>query len=216
MQPRILLVAFIALTLPVPPAFSSIIESRANAQEVKQNKPSSDQQAIVDAYNILVTGTKNLNAAQAYSVYAPEYSEIWNDGRVLNLAQSVQNFEQGRKNIYQVTSARYNFSQIQVNGQTADVVGTAYTNLITVTKTNAPPRFDPKLVPGYVEVHHEYVPLAISFQFQDKWKRTPSGWKLISTRVLQHKVARVLPTKNQIPPPLPQSTGGATSPYGPI
>lgn len=209
-QKRILSVVFVALMLPV--AVRGIVESKAVAQVSKQSKITTDQQQIIEAYRIIAVGIKNRDVNLAHSVYAPEFTQIETNGAVINFEQSRQAFQQDTQNIHQVVGAYFNFKQIQVNGSTATVIGTGNQTRVAVFRKNAPPRFDPALVPGYVEISYDYVPLSIVYEFQETWKRTSSGWKLTNARILNSNVARIPGSKNSTVVPGRWEPSGPSSP----
>ncbi|MHC5597882.1 MAG: nuclear transport factor 2 family protein, partial [Nostoc sp.] len=112
---------------------------------------------------------KDLN--QAFSVYAPEFTQVEVDGKVSKLDQIRQFWQQNLPKIRQINVMREN--QIQINGQTATVLGTGYQTAIVSNPKNPQ-------VP---------VPRYAVFQYQDTWKRTNLGWKATNAHLLQSNVA---------------------------
>ncbi len=192
MRSKLLTIAFIGLMLPLAPPY--IVESRANAQVSKQSRANTDQQAIIKAYRTIVSGLKNKNFNQAYSVHAPEYTAINSEGKVTNLKQLRQNWQRNWQNIHQFVDLGYDFKQIQVSGSTATVLGTGYATVVAVVRNSS----------GANDL--DYKPLSIVIQFQDTWKRTDLGWKITNSRTLQENVTVIQPENDPtLPPPLPDT-----------
>lgn len=198
-RPKMLSVAFLALMLPyVSP---SLVESKAVAQVSKQSRASADQQAIIQAYRTMKDGLWNRNINQAFSVCSPKFTNVMPNKEVKNLEQIRSEWQQAIPKLFQIILS-YRSGQIQINGTTATVLGIEdlYQNFPDPQK-NSP---------------HAYSSVTTVTQFQDTWKRTPSGWKLTNRRTLQQNASRSKPQGPGLIPTLPSESPNFTiSPVAP-
>ncbi len=151
--------------------FTTLLTATLAMTSVVYASEQADKQAIMKAYGAMnaAVGRKDVN--QMYADYAPEFTLIEQNGKLINLEQSRQMSQQFLQNTRQI-NVHDEIKQIQINGQTATVMGTGYTSAIGSNPKN------PQVL----------VPFSSVSQYQDIWKRTPSGWKLISTHVLQSNI----------------------------
>jgi len=154
-------------------AFSALLTATLAMTNVVYADEQADKQAIIKAYRTMNAAVERKDINQAYANHAPEYTLIGQNGKLMNLEQSRQMTQQNFKTIRQI-NVHHEIQQIQINGQTATVIGIGYTSAIISNPKN------PQVSVPYSSVS----------QYQDIWKRTPGGWKAISTHVLQENVAR--------------------------
>ncbi|MHC0062795.1 nuclear transport factor 2 family protein [Nostoc sp. UIC 10890] len=153
-------------------AFTTLLTVTLATSSVVYADEQGDKQAIIEAYRALKTAVERKDVNQVYAYYAPEYTLIRQNGKLLNLEQSRQDTQQYFQTIRQI-NVHDEIKQIQINGQTATVIGIGYSSAIISNPKNPQ-------VP---------VPVSAVSQYQDIWKRTSSGWKVISTHVLNQNVA---------------------------
>jgi ketosteroid isomerase-like protein len=154
-------------------AFSTLLTATLAMTNVVYADEQADKQAIIKAYRTMNAAIERKDINQVYADCAPEYTSIEQNGKLTNLEQSRQMTQQNFKTIRQI-NVHDEIQQIQINGQTATVIGIGYTSAIISNPKNPQ-------VP---------IPFSSVSQYQDIWKRTPGGWKVISTHVLQRNVAR--------------------------
>lgn len=143
------------------------ISSVANANE------QTDKQALLEAYRTIEVGSQRKDFNQVFSVYAPEYTGVSLDKKVSNLEQTRQNTQRNLQYIRKINMIRHEHKQIQINGQTATVLGIGYLSAIVSNPKN------PQVT----------APMSGVWQYQDTWKRTPGGWKITNSHTLQQNVA---------------------------
>ena len=148
-------------------AFTALLATTFAMTSVVYADEQADKQAIIEATRTLDDGIQRKNLNQAFSIYAPEFTQVEIDGKVRNLEQIRKDTQQFFQKIRQVQTIRE--EQITINGQTATVVGTGY-------QTGIWPNPNNPQVP---------IPVFTVFQYQDTWKRTNSGWKATNARILQ-------------------------------
>ncbi|RCJ21753.1 hypothetical protein A6S26_23585 [Nostoc sp. ATCC 43529] len=154
-------------------AFSTLLTATLAMTNVVYADEQADKQSIIKAYRTMNAAVERKDINQAYANHAPEYTLIRQNGKLINLEQLRQMAQQNFKTIRQI-NVHHEIQQIQINGQTATVISIAYTSAIISNPKNPQ-------VP---------IPFSSVSQYQDIWKRTPGGWKAISTNVLQENVAR--------------------------
>jgi ketosteroid isomerase-like protein len=153
-------------------AFTTLLTATLAMTSVVYADEKADKQGIMEAYRAYDAAIERKDVNQVYADYAPEYTLIGQDGKLRNLEQSRQDTQQYFRTVRQI-NVHNEIKQIQINGQTATVIGTGYTSAIISNPKN------PQVS----------VPFSRVSQYQDIWKRTPGGWKLISTHVLQQNAA---------------------------
>ncbi|NMG21039.1 nuclear transport factor 2 family protein [Brasilonema bromeliae] len=151
--------------------FTTLLATTFAMTSVVYADEQADKQAIMKAYAAYNAAIERKDVNQIFADYAPEFTIIRPNGKLTNLEQERQQTQNDFKNIRQI-KAHDEIKQIQINGQTATVIGIGYTSAIGSNPNNPQ-------VP---------VPFSNVSQYQDIWKRTPGGWKLISTHVLQSNV----------------------------
>ncbi|NMG06589.1 nuclear transport factor 2 family protein [Brasilonema sp. UFV-L1] len=129
-----------------------------------------DKQAIIEAYRKYDAAIERKDINQTFADYAPEFTIVRLNGKLTNLKQERQQTQKSFQNVRQI-KVHNEIKQIQINGQTATVIGVGHSKAIISNSKNPQ-------VP---------VPYSSISQYQDSWKRTNSGWKLISNRVLQQR-----------------------------
>jgi ketosteroid isomerase-like protein len=152
-------------------AFTTLLTATLTMTGVVSADEQADKQAIMKAYGAYDAAVERKDVNQVYADHAPEYTFIEQNGKLLNLEQSRQMSQQFLQNTRQI-NVHNEIKQIQINGQTATVIGTGYISAIGSNPKN------PQVL----------IPFSRVSQYQDIWKRTPDGWKLISTHVLQSNV----------------------------
>ncbi len=132
-----------------------------------------DKQAIIESYRTVDAGFQHNNLNQAFSFYAPEFTQVEMDGKVENLEDIRYYWLSNPQNSRHI-QIMHEPQLIKINGQTATVVETAYISTF-ISNPNNP-----------------QVPIAVStvLQSQDTWKLTNSGWKVTNARILQSNTTR--------------------------
>lgn len=153
-------------------AFTALLATTLAMTNVVYADEQADKQAIMEAYRAYDAAIERKDVNQVFADYAPEYTLIRQNGKLINLEQSRQETRQYFQTLRQI-NVNNEIKEIQINGQTATVIGIRYTSAIISNPKNPQ-------VP---------VPYSSVGQYQDIWKRTPGGWKLISTHVLNQNVA---------------------------
>jgi ketosteroid isomerase-like protein len=126
-----------------------------------------DKQAITNTYQAINAAFERKDINQYFSYLAPEYTYIGVDGKLINLKQQRQQTQEFFRNVRQI-KIDYEIKQIDINGPTATVVGVEnYSGTMT----------DPQN-PQVTK------PFDGGSTYQNIWKRTNYGWKIISTRIL--------------------------------
>jgi hypothetical protein len=148
-------------------AFTALLATTFAMTSVVYADEQADKQAIIEASRTLDDGLQRKNLNQAFSIHAPEFTQVDMDGKVRNLEQIRKDTQQLFQKIRQVRVIRE--QQITINGQTATEVGTAYQTIIWPNPNNPQ-------VP---------IPVFTVFQYQSTWKRTNSGWKATNARTFQ-------------------------------
>lgn len=151
--------------------FTTLLTATLTMTSVVYADEQADKQAIMKAYGAYDAAVERKDVNQVYADHAPEFTFIDQNGKLINLERSRQMSQQFLQNTRQI-NIHNEIKQIQINGQTATVIGTGYISAIGSNPKN------PQVL----------VPFSSVSQYQDIWKRTPGGWKLISTHVLQSNV----------------------------
>lgn len=88
-----------------------------------------DKQAIMKVYRASNEAVQRKDVNQVYADYAPEYTSIDQNGKLRNLEQSRQQTQQFFQTTRQI-NVQDEIKQIQINGQTATVMGVGYMSAI--------------------------------------------------------------------------------------
>lgn len=150
-------------------AFTTLLATTLMMTNVVYADEQADKQAIMEAYRAINAAIERKDVNQLFADHAPEYTLIRQNGELTNLEQQRQVWRQSFQTIRQIKVSD-EIKQIQINGQTATVIRIVYTSAIISNPKNP------------------QVPLPYSAvgQYQNIWKRTPGGWKVLNTNVLQY------------------------------
>lgn len=150
-------------------AFTTLLATTLAMTNVVYADEQADKQAIMKASRAFDAAIERKDVNQAFADRAPEYTLIDRNGKLTNLEQNRQGWRQSFQTIRQI-NLNNEIKQIQINGQTATVISIEYRSVIISNPKN------PQVPVRYSGVG----------QYQHIWKRTPGGWKLLNTNVLQY------------------------------
>lgn len=166
----------LAATLPINVCYAG---QQMSDQELKnimrrgvnQMVYNANKELIIKAYQKYFAATERRDVNQIFEIFAPNFRSIGIDGKITNLAQQRQMAQINYPNARNI-KVSYKIEQIQIKGNMATARGFARYNGSVISPQNS-----------QILVPYSYV-----YQYQDTWKYTSSGWKIISNRILQEKL----------------------------
>lgn len=160
MQKSILATALVAMTV----TFNGV----ANAITVDMTK--TYKATFANIYKTLDAALERKDVNQYYSYFAPEYTRVGLDEKIVNLKVERQQVKEFLQKASQI-KADSQIKKITGSGQTVTVVGVINLKAI-ITDPQSP---------------QVTKPYSTESTFQETWKSTNSGWKLLISRTLSLK-----------------------------
>lgn len=146
-------------------AMTVIFSGVASANEA------TDKQAIINAYQDIDAAFGRKDIDRFFSYLAPEYIRIGPEGNLITLKLQRQQKQDFLKRVRKI-KVHDEIKQIQISEQTATVIGVGnYTGTITDLQ-------NPQVTK----------PFSMELIYQDIWKHTIYGWKIVRTHTLSHTI----------------------------
>jgi hypothetical protein len=134
--------------------------------EYKANS-TTEWQNILNTYNAMLNACSRKDLYGCFADFAPDFQARQLNGEVINLEQ----LRQGNQQFWQQTS-QYRESAYIISRD----VGREYAKVMGIEYVDA-------TIPGSDSIRQENT-------FEQTWRRTSNGWKLVYTKVLDHKISR--------------------------